>query len=37
MKKKINFMVPIDENRWTVQARNDLYTSLYGKKPMIGS
>ncbi|XP_044264713.1 protein AATF-like isoform X2 [Tribolium madens] len=29
--KLVNFMAPIDENVWTDEAKNELYSSLFGK------
>lgn len=35
--KLVNFMAPFDENTWTDQAKNELYSSLFGKKHILGS
>lgn len=35
--KLVNFMAPIDENTWTDEAKNELYSSLFGKKQVTGS
>lgn len=35
--KLINFMAPIDENNWTDEAKNELYSSLFGKKQILNS
>lgn len=32
--KLVNFMAPIDECNWTDEAKNELYSSLFGKKQL---